>query len=147
MKVTRDVIVDLWPLYSSGEASPDTRALVEAFLDGDPAFANELRREVPLSEGVVMMGNEADQEMKTFLKAKRRVLGYPMLLMFAMMFTCMAFGRIVADTSWDVSPSGFIATAVIALGFWVAFFWSLWKIRSRILIAPAATDRRPGNSK
>ena len=29
-KPTRDVVVDLWPLYVSGEASPDTRALVEA---------------------------------------------------------------------------------------------------------------------
>ena len=30
--VTRDVIADLWPLYVSGEASADTRGLIEAFI-------------------------------------------------------------------------------------------------------------------
>ena len=43
MHVTRDVVSDLWPLYASGEASADTRALVDAFLAGDPAFAQSLR--------------------------------------------------------------------------------------------------------
>lgn len=43
MTVTRDVVSDLWPLYASGEASADTRTLVEGFLAGDPAFAAALR--------------------------------------------------------------------------------------------------------
>src|SRR5689334_5750455 len=41
-KLTRDVISDLWPLYVSGEASSDTRALIEAFLQEDPEFARTL---------------------------------------------------------------------------------------------------------
>lgn len=41
MNVTREVIADLLPLYASGEASPATRVLVEAWLRDDP----ELRRE------------------------------------------------------------------------------------------------------
>ena len=32
MKITRDVVTDLWPLYVAGEASPDTQALVMRFL-------------------------------------------------------------------------------------------------------------------
>ena len=40
MNVTREIVKDLLPLYVSGEASGDTRALVESFLEGDP----ELRR-------------------------------------------------------------------------------------------------------
>ena len=43
MSVTRHVISDLWPLYESGEASPETQALVDAFLAQDPAFAKTLR--------------------------------------------------------------------------------------------------------
>jgi hypothetical protein len=43
MKITRDVVTDLWPLYLSGEASPDTKALVDAFLAGDPEFARLLK--------------------------------------------------------------------------------------------------------
>jgi hypothetical protein len=44
MKVTRDVIVDLWPVYESGAASPDSRALVEEFLEGDPELGRRLRQ-------------------------------------------------------------------------------------------------------
>jgi anti-sigma factor RsiW len=40
MNVTREIVKDLLPLYVAGEASADTRALVESFLQGDP----ELRR-------------------------------------------------------------------------------------------------------
>jgi anti-sigma factor RsiW len=39
MPVTRDVIVDLLPLYLSDEASPDTRMLVQEHLEGDPNLA------------------------------------------------------------------------------------------------------------
>jgi anti-sigma factor RsiW len=42
LEVTRDVVADLWPLYESGEASMDTRALVDAFLSEDPPFASKL---------------------------------------------------------------------------------------------------------
>jgi hypothetical protein len=43
MKVTRDVILDLWPLYEAGEASAETRALVEEYLQQDPEFARLVR--------------------------------------------------------------------------------------------------------
>jgi len=42
LEVTRDVVADLWPLYESGEASMDTRALVDAFLSEDRPFASKL---------------------------------------------------------------------------------------------------------
>ena len=35
MKITRDIVSDLWPLCVSGEASPDSRALVDEFLAQD----------------------------------------------------------------------------------------------------------------
>ena len=40
--VSRDVVSDLWPLYRSGEASADTKRLVERFLAEDPEFARLL---------------------------------------------------------------------------------------------------------
>jgi anti-sigma factor RsiW len=43
-KLTRDVISDLWPLYVTGEASPDTRRLVEEFLASDPTFEKDAAR-------------------------------------------------------------------------------------------------------
>ncbi|HEY7501066.1 MAG TPA: hypothetical protein VH740_21265 [Vicinamibacterales bacterium] len=38
MEVTRDIVVDLLPLYRSGEASRDTRAAVEEYLQRDPSL-------------------------------------------------------------------------------------------------------------
>jgi len=43
MNVTREVILDLLPLYVAGEASPATRELVEAFLKGDPNLAAQVQ--------------------------------------------------------------------------------------------------------
>jgi hypothetical protein len=42
-------------------------------------------------------------------------------LFLAILFTCFAFGRIVSDTSWDVSPRNFVIMAAIAAAFWIAF--------------------------
>lgn len=44
MMVTRDVIYDLLPSYFAGDATPDTRALVDTFLRDDPEFARMLER-------------------------------------------------------------------------------------------------------
>lgn len=41
--VTRDVVSDLWPLYRDGDASQDSRKLVEAFLGADPGFSGVLQ--------------------------------------------------------------------------------------------------------
>ncbi len=39
MKATRDIAIDLLPLYAAGEASADSRELVEEFLRDDPELA------------------------------------------------------------------------------------------------------------
>ena len=134
--VTRDVVSDLWPLYASGEASTDTRALVEAFLAGDPAFAATLRASsettITASAGPAL---PPDHELMALDLTRRRLWGPGWLLRFALIFSCFSFARIVSDTSFDVSPKRFIITAAIAACFWTAFFVVLWRHRARILIA------------
>jgi anti-sigma factor RsiW len=39
MNITQDVVTDLLPAYLSGEASTDTQAVVEEFMNGNPQFA------------------------------------------------------------------------------------------------------------
>jgi len=43
MNVTREVIVDLLPVYYSGEASPATRSLVEEYMKQDPELSQRVR--------------------------------------------------------------------------------------------------------
>jgi hypothetical protein len=133
LNVTREVINDLWPLYASGEASADTRALVEAFVVQDPEFAALLRgrgEEALLRHDVP--GLPPDREAQALRKTKRLLHGWDWLLFMAMLFSGFAFGRIVSDTSWDVSPVNFILTATIAVAFWIAFFTRLVWVRKSV---------------
>ena len=132
--VTHDVIVDLWPLYVSGEASQDTRGLVEAFLHEDPEFARELSQDARGLTGHDVPSLTPDHELRTLAQVKRRLIGPRWLLLLAMIFTMQAFARIVSDTSFDVSPTKFIATAIVAACFWVAFLVRLFYGRREVLV-------------
>ena len=133
--VTREVISDLWPLYISGDLSPDTRRLIEEFLQGDPELARILAADGknPLG-GFQTPELPPDHELRTLQRIKRRLWGYPMLLQLALIFSGLAFGRIVADTSWDVSPRNFIVTSAVAFAFWIAFLVSLYRGRRALLV-------------
>ena len=141
MNVTRQVISDLWPLYSAGEASRDTRALVESFLEGDPALAAALRESSHAVAGPPSPVLPPDHELKTLVRTRRALAarGHLWLLQLALMFSCFAFARIVSDTSWDVSPRNFIVTATIAGVFWIALIVRLIRSRARILVV---SDRK-----
>jgi hypothetical protein len=134
--VTREVISDLWPLYLSGDASADTRRLVEDFLAGDPGLEKSLRAASDPLEAFPPPSLPPDHQLKTLARVKRRLWGYPILLQLAILFSCFAFGRIVSDTSWDVSPRNFIITAAIAVAFWIAFFVTLFRARRAFLVRP-----------
>jgi hypothetical protein len=143
MKVTREVISDLWPVYASGEASADTRALVETFLQQDSQFAELLRgrgEEALLRQDVPTI--PPDREAQALRRTKRLLHGWDWTLFLAMLFSCFAFGRIVSDTSWDVSPVNFIITATIAGVFWVAFFTRLVWVRKRVYLIEGKDSSR-----
>ncbi len=75
MEITRNVILDLLPLYSAKEVSADTHVLVEKYLKIDPELANVAKQleamekpqriPVPLSQ---------DDKMKAYRKARRKNL-------------------------------------------------------------------------
>jgi anti-sigma factor RsiW len=135
MNITREVISDLWPVYVSGEASADTRTLVESFLEQDSEFATLLRERDEdrlLRHSVPAL--PLDNEARALRKTKRLLHSMDWLLFMAMIFSGFAFGRVVSDTSWDVSPRNFIVTATIAGAFWIAFFMRLVLVRKRFYV-------------
>ena len=75
MEITKNVILDLLPLYSANEVSADTRALVEKYLKTDPELANVAKQleamEKPQSIPVLL---SQDAEMKAYRKARRQNL-------------------------------------------------------------------------
>jgi len=72
MKITRNVILDLLPIYVANEASADTRALVESYLAGDPEAAN-LAKELAKMEtmGDVPVPLNKEDAMEAYREAKR----------------------------------------------------------------------------
>ena len=83
-----------------------------------------LRRDVPMLP--------PDREAQALRRTKRLLHGWDWLVFLAILFSCFAFGRIVSDTSWDVSPRNFIITASIAGAFWIAFFTRLLCVRQTV---------------
>lgn len=77
MNVTRDVIIDLWPIYEAGEASRDTAALVESYLAGDQELAKRLGRAKEAARRVLEQnGGAAPAEgERRMVAATRRRLG------------------------------------------------------------------------
>ena len=149
MKISRDVVLDLWSVYSSGEASPDTKALVEAFLESDPEWARMLddrNGQIRLPE--VAAPSLPDTELKALGRVKRILQRRDWFLFFAMLFSGLAVARLISDTSFDVSPLQFIVTASLAACLWVAFLIRLAITQSAVFRQPAtprvSSGKRPG---
>ena len=71
MEVTRNVILDLLPLYIANEACQDSRALVEEYLETDPELAkiaDKLKSAELLSDVPIPITKE--HEMETYEEAK-----------------------------------------------------------------------------
>lgn len=136
VNLTRDVVADLWPLYEAGEASPDTRALVDEFLAQDAAFAATLRATPAMSPPVIEI--PPDAKLASLKRTRDLVHGNSWLRglrLFALVLTVFAIKRILDDTSWDVSPRVFIADATIATISWTAYGVLVNRYRKRSLRA------------
>jgi len=73
MTVTRDVILDLLPLYLSEEASSETRRLVKEHLDSDPdlaRLAKQWKERLPESPPVPV---NPDAQTVAYQEAKRQI--------------------------------------------------------------------------
>jgi hypothetical protein len=133
MKVTRDIVTDLWPIYDAGEASPDTRALVEEFLSGDPELERRLRSTPAFQPACIVM---PDSEAASLKRTRDLVHGNSWLRglrIMATAFMIFALVRVISDTSWDVSPRMFIIDAVLATICWISYVFLLRRYRNRTL--------------
>ena len=90
MEITRNVILDLLPLYLADEVSADTRALVEEFLETDPELAKVAKQSAAMEspEDIPIPLSKEDQ-METYKEAKRllfqRTVIWAVLIAFALL--------------------------------------------------------------
>jgi hypothetical protein len=118
-KITRDVISDLWPVYASGEATDDTKALVESFLADHPECAAEF--ESPVALPVPDAAMAPDAEARALARTKQLMRGGRWLhavRLVALVLTVLALVRFYADT---------LEIFVVRLGV-AAIAWALFAV-------------------
>ena len=133
MKITKDVIADLLPLYEAGEASADTRALVEAFLKVDPSLLSERSVDSSLkAEAAPAVERDRRQALaRTVYLLKRRQMFFAFALCFTLMPMSFVFsGDGITWLMWRDAPDaaqGFLAAAVVC---WFLFLRARNQLRA-----------------
>ena len=135
MKVTHDVIIDLLPLYFSGEASEDTKVLIDTYFEQNSEFAEKAKatskqnitNEIPITL-------TKEDEMDTFNKTKKFIKLRSWLLGFAIFFTLApaSVAHIDGKTYWFATEASLTALAygLVGVTFWVSYFITRHKIRT-----------------
>ena len=126
MKITRDVVADLWPAYESGEASSDNRALVEEFLKGDPELGRILGDEK--GENLLLSAAPAlrpDADKTTVVRTQRMIRLRQWLLGFALFFTMLPGTSVYTDRLrfllWRDLPAVAAASLMAAVALWMTY--------------------------
>jgi anti-sigma factor RsiW len=95
MTITKDVITDLLPLYFAGEASADTRTLLEEYLRQHPEFATAVRaqaeRSAALLSGSLDVPLPKDLEKVTLQRVRHFNRARHYLLVVAVAFMLLPF--------------------------------------------------------
>ena len=143
MKITREVVMDLVPAYLAGEASADTRALVEEFAKQDAEFARTLEaqgREVAAGTQALKQPAAAptrDHELVTLERTRRAAGNLRWLMGIALM--CTAFPLSFAFEGNRVTFLLVRDVPVLAMACWVAalIFWGMFVAARRKFSAKA----------
>jgi hypothetical protein len=123
-EATREVVKDLLPLYAAGEASEDTRALVEEWLARDPdlaALAAELR-----GGGAPPPGAPAGAGRRELAAARALLRRRTWLLALAIVFTALPLSFVFDERGLRFlmlrdAPLASMASWAAAAGLWVGF--------------------------
>jgi hypothetical protein len=126
MSITRNVILDLLPLYLAGEASEDTREVVEHFLADDPALAKLVEQSKQNQwDGEVPIPLNKEHEMKTFEKIKQLLFHQKLFLALAVAATLILaafrFDSEGVEWLWINSPAIGWVLFLVATFFWIGF--------------------------
>jgi hypothetical protein len=126
MKVTRDVIYDLLPLYFAGEVSMDTRALIEEFLETDADFAKMTARFRALYEEHPPRSSSDTSETASFTRARRLTERRGQSFGYAIGFSLGALFALAMGLSGqsDFGRSSLIAAVfgAVGLGGWISWY-------------------------
>lgn len=134
MSVSRDVILDLLPVYLAGEASPATRQLVEEYLQQDPELAESISAQATKGLGRVARSTATpppDVELRSLQRVRAMIAWQRRLFGFGIGFTAIALTTKITFRNGGVAdvrflirdfPAQFAPFAVLAICCWIAYF-------------------------
>jgi len=134
MNVTRDVIRDLVSLVEAGEASADTRALVETSLAADPDLASEVAESArlaalpPTPAPAVEAEKAALDATRRLLKSRSQTLAVALIFTFLPLSFTFEGGRITYLLIRDAPQVGW-AWWLTAAVMWLAYLRVRHKLR------------------
>jgi anti-sigma factor RsiW len=129
VNISRDVVKDLIPVYLAGDASADTRALVESYLKTDPELATDLNAARNATLG--LPATRPPTAEKQTLEATRQLLkNRTSTLVVAMIFTVLPLTFVFHGTR--VTFFLIRDAPLIGIAWWVAaaIVW-IWHLRIR----------------
>ncbi|MGA8428308.1 MAG: hypothetical protein WB729_00690 [Candidatus Sulfotelmatobacter sp.] len=132
MNVTREVILDVLPLYLAGEASPATRALVEEYMEQDPELAQRIRVQWADNLGkITPSALPPDLELRS-LRRTRALIGWQKWLFgLGITFTAIALTSEISFQGGRIKsfhflmrdfPAQFGSFAVLAIVCWTGYY-------------------------
>jgi len=132
MNVTREVILDLLPVYLAGEASPATRALIEEYMKQDPELAERIRLQWADSLATaVPSALPPDLELRSLRRTRRLLSRQKWLFGFGICFTALSFTSEISFQDGRFKefhflirdfPAEFGTFAVLAVVCWVGYY-------------------------
>jgi hypothetical protein len=125
MNVTKEVIMDLFPLYVANECSADSRALVEQYLRENPSQAEEMRRAMNTTIPGASAPAIGLDEVRSLREARRRVRRQSWLIGIAIFFSLLPFSFLwtSAKIYWLLleAPKTALTYGAIGIGCWIAY--------------------------
>jgi hypothetical protein len=132
MKLTDDVMNDLLTVYLAGEASADTKALVESHARQHPAFAARLQAAGDFALPDVPPAHR-DAELGALADTRRFILFRTIFLAAAVLFTLLPLVFTIGDEGPELLILGRHAGLVWAFWSLAAASWSAWYVFGRSL--------------
>jgi hypothetical protein len=119
MRITEDVMNDLLTLQLSGEASADTRSLIESYARENPAFAAKLAAAArPPALDEAAGGLPFDRELRVLAETRQFIFLRTICFAAAVLFTLVPF-----TFTWGSAGVHFLL-----LGHFPGLVWSAWSL-------------------
>lgn len=147
MNVTREVVSDLLPIYFSGEASGDTKVLVEDYFRQDPDFERIARSTAAPLEGLraaapIAVGSEKEkcdlENIRRGLQRRKVLFGVSLFLTLVPLSFHFTQGHIISlmvrDAPWEAAFCWSLAVL-----FWFLYFARLHRRTGHLVAAIAFT--------